>query len=355
MSVSTPLVVTGIGAVSPVGNDVTESCASERAEICGFAEHPYFNPITPDPKWDPKEPFTAALQPAIDHRLQAPERLLHLAGAALRNLVKRARLKRGDLDRTALMFALPRGDEVVARWRLEHDFAPELLRRMGWSDCHVAAVEQSGHVGVFRLVAEAQRLLAEGQFRSAVIVGVDSYHSIARLRLLDGMYRLRSERAPDGFLPGEAAAAVLVEAKGANRLPLAALGTPGFGEEPRPLEATPKLSSSANGLADAISAAVDDPTSWPPWIFSDLNGESYRAFEWALLATRHANQVETMLPLEHPAECFGDVGAASGGMLLACAVHGFARGYAPAKKALLWTASDDTNRAALQIEAPSEK
>ena len=54
----------------------------------------------------------------------------------------------------------------------------------------------------------------------------------------------------------------------------------------------------------------------------------------------------------HEADCVGDVGATSGGLLAACAVQAFARDYAPARRALLWTSADDQARAAVCIETP---
>jgi 3-oxoacyl-[acyl-carrier-protein] synthase-1 len=55
--------------------------------------------------------------------------------------------------------------------------------------------------------------------------------------------------------------------------------------------------------------------------------------------------------LLHPADCLGDVGAATGGVLLGLAARAFERGYALASRALLFVASDDGARAALTIAA----
>jgi hypothetical protein len=45
----------------------------------------------------------------------------------------------------------------------------------------------------------------------------------------------------------------------------------------------------------------------------------------------------------------GDIGAATGGILIAQAVQAFKRGYARSEEALLWTASENEFRAALCI------
>ena len=68
------------------------------------------------------------------------------------------------------------------------------------------------------------------------------------------------------------------------------------------------------------------------------------------MQTRLGTTFEHVKKLIHPAENCGDVGAASGGLLLACASMAFKQGYHMGDEALLWTASDTGKRVALILQ-----
>lgn len=343
------LAVTGLAVMSPLGHDAEQTCAAIRAGINGVGEHPYFNVETPDPEWDEPERLLAGLVPGIDPWLSGKARLIELALPALRSLCERARLLRAELSRTALLLSLPQPDEAVRAWQLDASFAEELCLRAGLRPFAPSRVDQSGHASMLRMLGEAAALLEAGEADRCIVLGVDSYHDEHRLTVLDRAYRLRSARCKDGFLPGEAAIALLCErAGGPARASLAELGRPAFAVEPRSIRGD--LASTGAGLCQVIAGALGDPRA--RWVLCDLNGESYRSFEWGLALTRLSERFAGPLRLVHPADCVGDVGAASGGLLVACAAQAFARAYAPAESALLWASSDDGPRAAMLVNAP---
>ena len=90
-------------------------------------------------------------------------------------------------------------------------------------------------------------------------------------------------------------------------------------------------------------------------VYCDLNGQSYRFAEWGLMRVRLSAELGDDLALVHPAECLGDVGAATGGVLVGCAVQALTRGYAGVPQVLLWTASDGGARASLCVRDVPEK
>jgi 3-oxoacyl-[acyl-carrier-protein] synthase I len=344
------LVITAATAISPVGLDAAQTCAAIRAGVNGMREHPYHDLVTRDPDWDPDEELTAALVPSLDAWMDAPERLLELALLAARDLAFGAELRRTDLGTTALLLALPSSrDAVVASWELERWFATELCRRSGLPPFPRVAVDQSGHTGAVNLLAAAREVLAEPGIERALLVAVDSYHHEQRLEALDQRFRLRSQRSPDGFIPGEAAAGLLIERAGGARPALGRIGHVALADEPRPLEG--ELSSSGRGLSLVIEEVRRDRPA--RFVLCDLNGESYRAFEWGTVLTRLAHLLGGVDKLIHPAECVGDIGAASGALLVTCALEAWRRGYAPARDALIWTAAEGGQRAGVEIHAPS--
>jgi 3-oxoacyl-[acyl-carrier-protein] synthase-1 len=84
--------------------------------------------------------------------------------------------------------------------------------------------------------------------------------------------------------------------------------------------------------------------------FAGLNGESFDAKLWGVARLRHADFFAPSMVLEHPADCFGDAGAALGAILLALAATALARGQR-AGPALVWAASDGEARGCALLSA----
>lgn len=344
------LVVTGLSARSPLGYDADQTCAAIRAGIQGLTEHPYFFVTTPDPEWDEDERLLGGLVPGLHPNFAGRARLLELALPTLRGLVERTGLLRRELSGTAIALALPQLDDAVRTWRLDRGLVEELCERAGLPLLATAGIEQAGHASVLKAIDAARAHVDSGAASRCIVLGVESYHQLDRLGLLDRSYRLRSDRCKDGFLPSEAAVALLLERRAeTTRAPLVSLGPVAFGVEPRPIVG--EHSSSGTGLATALEAAIGDRV--VRWVICDLNGESYRAFEWGVVRARLAERFAPPVNLMHPADCLGDVGAASAGISIACAARAFARGYAPAREALVFAGADEGLRASVVVTGPS--
>jgi hypothetical protein len=95
------------------------------------------------------------------------------------------------------------------------------------------------------------------------------------------------------------------------------------------------------------------PGSGPSLVVCDLNGETARAREWAIVATRIGKELGGMVP-QHPAITTGDLGAASGPVLLAYAAAALAReDEASNGRAWVYASSDDSLRAGATLRLPS--
>jgi len=347
------VVVTGCGVRSPVGATFLQTGASVRAGITRLREHPWYTCTPMDPEWDAELPLVCSAMPDLDELLDDPERLVRPAVDALREALSALPLRRAELPRGALLLVFP-DDRALAGITTNDELLQRVVEASGlWSLGTIRAIG-GGQAAGFLALKAAATLLRSNVADFCIVGCVDSYLLDARLAAIDAEWRLKSERNADGFLPGEAAAFLVLEA--APRVAartgavLAHLGPVGLGAEPNTL-ATKKASSGA-GLATAIRTALGGTTEIP-WVLCDLNGESHRAFEWGVVLARLAQPLENIARLTHPADCLGDVGAASCGVLVACAIHGFQRGYAPGTNALLWCASDDGTRAAVLARRPA--
>ncbi|MBI3776151.1 MAG: hypothetical protein HY273_11475 [Gammaproteobacteria bacterium] len=348
------IAITAIGAVSAVGANAEQTCASIRAGIARFADHAWFEGTPEDPEWDERLPLTAATVASIDPFEDGAERLLLLAVPALTEVLKNAKLKRADLQKCALLLALPHTDTGTKDLQLGEEFVRALCKRTGLNQLTSFGTNQAGHAGVFVLLAQAQQLLNEGKADFCILGGVDSYLLAERMIYLDQTRRIRTDRNVDGFIPGECAAMVMLEraadAEHRGMRVWATVSKAVFEHEPQ--TAWSDRASTGKGLADAVSKALttESGSDRAEWIYCDLNGESYRAFEWGVIRSRLSSRLGTMKKLVHPADCVGDIGAATGALLIACAQQAFKRQYATAREALLWTGSDAGLRSALIVK-----
>lgn len=246
--------------------------------------------------------------------------------------------------RLPVVLALP-----AARPGFDADAAGRLAREIIGAlpavvDARACALLVDGHAGGVRLLEAAERLLRgeSGPAAPAVLVGgVESYRDAAALQFIEETGRLRTEDDPLGWIPGEGAGFLLLTTRdGAARLeatPLAALDASAAAFEPRPWYAG--RATIGEGLTHALREVFAVPGA-PAECYCDMNGESWRADEWGYAYLRTAAHHAEPLAMSHPADCWGDVGAASGPMLIALAAQRFGQRRARAARALVWAASD---------------
>jgi hypothetical protein len=84
-----------------------------------------------------------------------------------------------------------------------------------------------------------------------------------------------------------------------------------------------------------------------------LNGETARAREWSIVATRLGIELGDASTLEHPAIATGDLGAATGPVLLSYAAHALARNKQAGQQVWVYASSDDPLRAGASLRTPN--
>jgi 3-oxoacyl-[acyl-carrier-protein] synthase I len=105
-----------------------------------------------------------------------------------------------------------------------------------------------------------------------------------------------------------------------------------------------------DGLAATLSQLVALGSSFFPVaeVYSSMNGESHWAKEWGVAYTRNRATIQPGYRMHHPAECFGDTGAASGPLMIALAALGIRGGYRQ-PPILICGSSDWGGRAAVVV------
>ncbi len=352
-SAQSRIVITAMGAISAVGGNAEQTTAGVKAAVSAFSEYPYLYCVPKDPEWDEDSPLYVAAVPAIESHIAGIARFTELALSPLTEAITKAKLKRQSLTKTGLFIALPQLNEATLKLGLDKLLLPQLLKRTGLQ-FNKTSVAIEGRVGIFSQIAKAIPLLHSGELEHCIVGGVDTHLITEHLALLDQHWRVKSTRNIDGFIPGEAAVMLMLEtethAKARGVTPLAVVGNTGIGQEPEAFSS--EKVSTGHGLTCALNSALAETQDiLVNHAYCDFNGESYYAFELGLVMSRLGGVFSNIKNIHHPADCYGDVGAASGGLLVACATREFLKNPEKEQRALLWTAIDNGKRMALTIES----
>lgn len=362
MADANAIVVTGAGVLTSLGQ-AAQSWAAMRAGFSRIAEREDFHLLGPDEEFDLPSALRGAEAPLAWDGSHPWDRLAELALPALDEALESAGLTRRDWRDVHLAIGLraPSGSEAPA------DMGRYLIDAMCTDGAlpkpRATAVRFEGHAAGAVAIVDAARALRAGERSCCVVGGADTFLDPDAIDALDRAFRLRSERSADGYLPGEAAAFVVLEtaghAAGRGAAPLATLAGYGLADEPRPLGSDEPCIG--EGLCESIRQVVERAgrggASVPPfaWVMSDQNGERHRAKEWALAVARLHELLDPAFELWHPAENFGDTGPAAVPLLAAMAAETFRRDAAPAPAALVVASSDGPARAGLLLRGRERK
>lgn len=346
------IVIASAGLITPVGLSLRETAASARARVARLREIDWrdrrFEPFIVGTVPDDGLPDLAAPLAALPVPTREA-RMLRLAHAALEEaLAPIADAVATRKQRLPLLLGLPEHhttqplDPKRFLARLNQQ-VPDVL------DLAASVAAPRGRAAGLMALRQAQRWLTEGTHRRVLVGGVDSLVDLYVLGTLDMEQRVRGETVSDGFTPSEGAAFLLLttsEEARAERLPTLAqvLGT-ATGQEMGHLYAEEPYRG--EGLAGAFAQLFEQAPPPRPvaTVYSSFNGERYWAREFGVARIRQSAAFEPEAVMEHPAEVFGDLGAAHGPTLLALAAHAVREGYRRAP-CLVYASSDHADRAA---------
>lgn len=256
-------------------------------------------------------------------------RLTQLAAAALGDMAGQ-----GDAAMPIFVGLPPRADQDSlldddAWLRLLGELA-DVEFELGRSRCF-----RSGRASVFQAMAHALEGLARGDFSKCIVGGADSYLGLKRLDKLYRDKRVLHENSMGGFAPGEGAGFFVLsqEQLAGTQAKLCGLGVvedPGhlLGDAPH----------TGEGLSDSIEqmrGKMSVPKIAQVW--TGMNGEHFFGKEWGVASMRHSDLIDAEAQVNHPAEFYGDVGAATGALLVGIAAQRERRDFGPR---LVWSSSD---------------
>jgi 3-oxoacyl-[acyl-carrier-protein] synthase-1 len=343
------LAVTGIGMLSPVGLTGLIALHSIRSGVSRLTLQPFPDRVrqwivgSSIPKWVP---------------LVTDERLAALAFDAIDAALERADAPLTDADArgtTALILGCPETGRPGYQFPpAEKGRAADWTRQTVLETLAVVDVVAGGSCSAQLSLGRAAELLARPSIRRCVVGAVDTQLQLRTIRWHEANSRLKCSYVTDGLIPAEAACFVVVELEATARARgakiLARIASVNAAREAATILSD--RPNTAAGLTKVVRATLDDGGVRPGdvgMVWSDLNGESYRAREWAFTEVRLGFTTST--ELMHPADCHGDLGAATDASLLGLAALCHGTGWSDGKPILVISGSEGGLRAATLLTA----
>lgn len=319
MSDKPKVYVAGVGMITSVGANAEMTSAAVNAGISGYQETNYYNKNL-DPMRMAMVPDDALppIKDELKSMLGIPSsqlRMLQLATPAFQEMI----LAYSGSNPLALFLscseALPHRPTLINK-----DFIKLLELQTGITlDQKNSRLIMTGRAGGIQIVEMAFKYFDVTGADFVIIGGIDTCHDLYHLGTLDMDDRVLATNIMDGFVPGEAAGFILLMSeKAAGKMGNTNLPTvyqPGIGCENG--HRYSQETYTGDGLAEAFQLALINASTKPiTSVYASLNGENFGAKEYGVAIVRNQIHFKDDLEIVHPADCFGDIGAAFGPVLI---------------------------------------
>jgi 3-oxoacyl-[acyl-carrier-protein] synthase-1 len=327
--------------VTAVGLNSPASCAAIRCGLNNFAETRFM---------DSAGEWIVGSQVPLDPPWRGRPKLVHLVVPAIRECLEQVKDR---LPEEVPLFLCVAEKERPGRLDgLEDLLLEEVQTALGVRFHGASAVIAAGRVGGVEGISQARTAIYSRNLPLAIVAGVDTYLVSGTLGEFEKRDRILTGKNSNGFIPGEAGAAVLIgpESQKTDRDLL--ISGVGFGEEKATIDSEEPLR--ADGLVQAIKQALAEAKlslGDIDYRITSVNGEQYWFKEAALALTRILRERKEEFDIWHAADCIGEVGAAIVPCTLGIALAASRKQYAPGKRALCHFSNDNGTRAALILNS----
>lgn len=318
-----PVVVLDVNMISAIGIDLDQTAASVRASISRFEDSSFYSSNLSAIKMAlvPED-----VLPELDIELldkysltQRQKRMLRLATNPLISV----------FDKLSANHPIPlflAGPEKLPGRRsvIRDDFLNYLsLQTKQQIDLDNSYIFPYGRAAGLYALEAAMQYLESNPGKQVVVGGVDTHVDPHLLSTLARDGRVATEGAMDYFVPGEGAAFMVIgdEAQVKKSKSGYLLYPPGIASEPghRYSQHPYKGDGLSKAMSDALQGGQPSKMST---VFISYNGENYFSKEWGVAVIRNSGSFVDEPVMVHPADCFGDVGAAFAPMAIGIAISG---------------------------------
>lgn len=317
------LAITAVNCITAVGHDAAMTAAAVRAGITRFSEFEEYLDRE-------RNPVTVARIRGIEDDGDTVARMTETARQCLEHLLDMNFQQRVPFRPKCHLFLGVSSEKRPGPRYEESCFGPLngiMKNRMNMRSTEAVPL---GNAAMQNAVAQAGKLIESNPDAVCIVGCVDSLLRHSTLTWFEQAGRLKSASfgRQHGLIAGEAACFLIVEdperARQSGRTVLARITGLGLAEDPEPRAFGE--SGRGAGLGEACRGALSGKSKGGIYsVFGDLNGENSRAMEWSLADRRCFAGNIACRRIWTPANCYGDIGAASGAVMAAVAAQGFSR------------------------------
>ncbi len=345
------LYIAGMGMISPLGPSVATTVAAVNAGISAYQQSRYYTA-----KGDAInmaevptaifENFEAEIDEGESSYNEQYDHMIKMAIVALEDACHDQAVEQP----IPLVLAMP---ELEISPAIKHSLLIRNLTKncAHWISPNLTRTCHSGRAAGIDAIGFAFKYLHD-KYDRILVGGTDSHSDYARLTPLDEMGRLLTIGSADSFAPGEAACFLLLtrhpELAQVRNGHMVALHPPGIANEQGHLFS--KEAYRGDALDQAFKKAlIHQPEKSVHSIYSSMNGENHWAKEYGVAYLRNKKAFADPVRVEHPADCYGDLGAATATTLIALAAEHLHKNK-NAHKHIVYSSSDTAMRGAIVVE-----
>ena len=342
------IIITEIVAATAVGLDMMTTCSSVRSGIARFTEmdwrnsdyEPYISAKIPD-NCLPLDEFKDVNE-VTEQGKRVIGLLLHILEQLNENQIS---------EDIPFLLGLPKSlDPTISNIIQPIEL---VLKKKRPSNQYAFLPIAKGRASGVLAIVSACNLLRTEKVEIAIAGGCDSYIDKKIFKALEADRRLKTEINLDYFTPGEGVGLVcLATEKAALKYGLPVFGkiaSASVGFEDGHLYSD--IPYKGEGLAKTFQSLFDVyQGECIKTVFSGMNGEGIWGKELGVSYIRNRDRFIDDFQIEHPADCYGDIGAASGPVMTGLAVKGMRNEYIKGP-VLVYASSDDGDRGAVIIDS----
>ena len=335
-----PVAILASGMVTGVGLTSASTCAAIRCAVSNFTETRFM---------DKGGEWIIGAQVPLEEPWRGRTKLVKMVVPAIKECL--ASLNGTTPSKVPLFLCVAEPERPGRLEGLDQTLLREVQVELGVQFHAESKIIAEGKVSGATALALARQWLYSRRSDYCLIAGVDSYLMAGTLAVYEEQNRLLTSQDHDGFIPGEAGAAIVVCAPAvAKGVTIQCLGI-GSGQEQATMLSEQPLK--ADGLVTAIRAALSDASYGMgdmDFRITDLSGEQYGFKEASLAVSRILRVLKDRFDIWHPADCVGEIGSAIMPVMMGVLLAATRKRYSLGSMVLCHAAKDSGERVALVVK-----
>lgn len=331
------LAITATGLVTGVGLNSPATCAAIRCAIDNFQETRFM---------DSGGEWILGCEVPMEEPWRGKIKLIKMAAAAIKEVLQ----QNPDINtaETPLLLCLAEHSRPGRILDDDAQFFLDLQDELEIEFSDQSLVIAAGHVSVAVAFKHAREMIHQQIARQVIVAATDTMLVAQTLSKYEEKERLLTSKNSNGFIPGEAGAALLVESGNSKSGGILYCEGLGFAIETANVDSDESLR--AEGLTAAIKESLQDAgceMSDLDFRITDISGEQYYFKEASLALSRTLRKRKEEFDICHPADCVGEVGSAQGLIMLSVLKVACEKAYTKGYRMCAHMGNEDGKRSSL--------